>query len=674
MLRAGIVVLVELSFLLSSPNARGSVAEGSDILSAKLPPGWHRRVLTVPHSRTWTFSPAELPPDEEKGEVENDVKIAVQLDVPKSDLAKPTLRESADALFQFKTKVYRDAHIELKAGPVADHKIAGVDALECDFTNPEGGVEETIVGTIGKRLLLVTFSYPAKYAAADIDIGHQLMKSLAFDLGESLVKAKATAFHDSKGSCVIALPATWKTHEKIDGSSRTLTIAPVLPTDDDPVTGCTALIWPHYSRSAPGDLSGTDEKVRDGWTALAGYVVEKGDKAVPLPIGKVVIAGVEGNRVEVARGKEDGSGPASHALHFIASKDDTLLDITFRASELEWPRYEALFEKAFVSLELNVGNAAVLPTESNGQTGRYGNALLLADLLAKQLPKEYITVLDPAPRSSAGWQTPNDRRRVMLAMRAGQSVKDVIAKYSTELPPDWPSTTVFQNDLTNDCSEVGITVKLPNGRESFAHMLAGDAGEGYVYCLQLTLSPDDEEGKEALKPLIDVFVKNRPKISVATDHTVTFGAPHLRARFTPPKAWRTSFDRCRAAISFTSESEGTAALEVRHFTPDFCYVNQGEAMEKRLAELTSSAKIEKLGSKKIPGSKAGPDHPDTETTEMRTLENGDRVWSRTRTVNQPGYAVSLVVEIPLKKADKATLAEQRAAPIFASLKVDPGTP
>lgn len=650
-----IAIALTLSWV--SPPALDAAAD--DPLSIVLPDDWTTSVTTVPHSRSWTFNP-----EGQEGDDAN-VSLRVQLDRPRPDFAGKPPRETAEAIFAFKTKLYADQNIPLESGPVTAANVAEIDGFACDFEKPDGGVEETFVAPIDEWLLLVTFSYRKLEDASFIAPGRAAVASIEFDFGKTLLAEPTSRFHDAGGRCAIDLPSTWRTRETKDNLSITLSVSPDEIEGEEFDVGCSILIWPRYSKSAPKELGGSDEKVRDGWIAFVGFVTTNDDKVVTLPLTDAKFDDIDGKLVEVARGSKDGDDAARHRLHFVAAKDDTLIDVSFRAPELAWPRYAPLFERALKTLILNVGRHAFPSSTPNSVSGRYGSALLFAHLLAPHLPEDYIVVLDPAPQSSAGWQTPNDKRRLMLTMRPATSAKEFASGYRSQLPPGWQATEVFANDLSSDVSEVGFTVELPNGREPFSHFLAANAGPGFVHWLNATLDLDDEEGREALKPLFAAFARARPHVSIAADRQVTFVSPGIRVRFAPPKTWTETFERSRAVIAF-SGGDGAVALEVRDDV-NRSFVDEGEVIEARMNDLTQVGSIETLGEKKLGGGQGGQD---LEVTRLITAGNGARTFERTRTQHRLGHQVKLIVQIPLGSGEKPAAAEKRAAPIFTSLKID----
>lgn len=666
----GLSVFVALLAAAALPCARAAAAaDPRDVLRAALPAGWQREVEVLPHARHWRFWPAAAvePGASDEGERRH-VQLEVQLDVPQREFSAADPRATADAIFAFKQKVYADQGEELEPGPVAAARVAGLDGFARTYARAGGITEETFVAAVDRRVLIVNLAFRSAEDAVLAAAARALRESLSIDRGADLLLEPTESFHDSEAACALVLPSSWAAREERSSSSRTLIVSPAEGDAAAADASVEVMIWPRYSKSAPSELSGTDEKAREGWTAAAAFVTQQGMKVVALPIVPATISGVLGNRVEVSRAPEGATGTVRHRLHFIAAVDDTLLDVEFEAPELSWPRFEPVFERALAGLELNLGKDAVHPDVPNSAAGRHGDALLLADRLAAAIPAGYIRVLDPAPGSAAGWQTEDDKRRIMLTSRGAKSAQEFIANYRAQIPKDWGTTELERKDLAPHAAEIRFTTELPNGKTPLTRMAAVAVGRDRVLWLNAVLDPDDAEGMAALDPVFAAFVAERPLLEIAGDRKTTFSAPGLRVRFAPPKSWEDRYQRSRAVVSFEHDT-GTVALEVRPIEATPCPRHAAEAIEQRMAARTREGKLETLAEKKLSGGKGGQD---VERTTLLTAPSGKRLWTRTRVLHRCGHSVALIFEIPLRTGEKPAAAEGRAAPVLASLQVDAG--
>ncbi len=650
------------SLLVALPLAfAGTDAHPRDPLCVDLPDGWSRQWKTAAHSRTWRFSPSAIDDATFATTVfDVDVLLTVQLDQPKRELADLAPRDLAERIFATKVDQYGAAGIPIGHGEVAAATVAGVAGFQTLFDKRDGDVERTFVAPASPFIVLVTLSYNEDRDGAHLPAAESLWRSLDLDRGGTL--AETRTFSDSSGSFGLPLPSDWVSRVIDEGSYHRFLATPEPTTGDSFVVGFELMIWADYSKHAPRELSGSDEKVRDGWVATALYVVDEGTRAVPMTPVPMVKNGIEGYRVEVSR--VPSSGGARHRLHFIGALDDVLIDATFSAPEIEWPRYATTFERALDRLELHVGRGAVSPILPNEHTGRYGDALLLADVIDDALSEGWILVRAPAPGSSAGWQSDDERRRILLKVEGAASAKGFADDWRKQLPGGTDADELFRRN-GRGAEEVGFAIHLPNGREVFMHMAALDAGDGRIFWLNATLDSTDDEARREFDEIVATAAKRAPTLARDDRGVVRFTLPaKLEAHFTPPKDWNEGRSRCRSVVSFDGDGS-SVELRVQPIESHASYVWDGVEREDRMNVL-GFGEPATLAERRLPGGESGENR---ELTSLRTTAAGERVWTRAQTLHRAGHAATLTVTIPLAEKEKPIAAERRARPIFTSFKV-----
>jgi len=608
----------------------------------------------------WRFSPTPIDDETFAGSAfDVSVLLQVQLDQPRPEFVGLDPMSLAEAIFESKVEQYAAAGVSIEYGEATEAMVAGVAGYESLFAQEDGDLERTFVGAAPPFLLLVTQSYEPETDRSVVAAAGRVWKSLELDLGEDLVESRV--FSDRDGTWGVPLPSNWIQREDRDGDHLTFTVARDPERDGSFEVGFELMIWRDYSKVAPATLSGTDEQVRDGWLAAVLYLVTEGAKSVPMPMVSLEKNHIDGRRAEV--GRESPSGKARHRLHFVGALDDVLVDATFSAPELEWPRYQGVFERALDALEIYVGRRAVSPAIENERTGRYCDALLVADAIEANLTEGWIPVRIPAPGSTAGWQSEDDRRRLLIKVQEEVTAKEFIDNWRQQLPPDIDAEPVFRRDR-DGAEEAGVLIRAPR-REVFMHIVAIPAGEERIYWLNATLDPTDEEAKAEFDGLIDVALETQPELSRDRRGDVVFTLPdRMEARFTPPEGWEETRSLCRTAIAF-EDGDARVSLSVEPTTSHASYAWEGVDVEHRM-DMLARGEPEVLAHRELAGGDGGQN---LEVTTLRTDRDGDREWRRIRLMHRGGHVATLTVSIPLPEKEKPISAERRARKILSSFKV-----
>ncbi|MFH0943708.1 MAG: hypothetical protein V2A76_00770 [Planctomycetota bacterium] len=657
-----------LGILFPPPQGDASRSDqATDFVQCRIPDGWHDFRTTRALSRLYYVSPDLLSGETFAGDaIDVDVLLTVQMDQLQASLAEKNPRDLADYVFLFKVKLYGEAEMPLEMSQVEPRTIDGIDGFECLFDKDDGDRERTFVGRRHGFMYVVNFSYNADRNQKELELASSAIASVRFpDLRHD---GPIRQYVTDEGDFAVELPEGWHAKRVVDGKTSTyyVTREELSGTAPKVGVGLEIMKWLDYSHDAPADLSGTDEKTRDSWFTLIRFIKDSETEAlVEYSCTDTEISDLDARRLESSRPWKDGS-PAIHSVDLVAAKDDTLVHARFRCPESEWPIYQEVVRHAEESLQMVIGRSAVPPWIANTYTGRYGDALLMADRLAPQVPGHFIPVRDPAPGSTAGWQTEDSVRRLMLQVVSGTSAKEFIDGWRKQLPKGVEAELTFKNHLDDGVSEAAFQTHLPNGRDPWMWMRAIDVGDGRLFWLNATLY-DKEEWIKELEPVYQAFIDHRSSLTFADGNSFEMNLPGTAIRFKAPKEWKMSLDLCREVVSYVGE-DGQVSLSVSVPDEERSYVWQAVSTESLMESLARAPELEEKADRRLSG---GKDKRDRDRIYLITQKGTGRRWVREQTRHVNGLVVTLKVSFVSENSRTDASAARRAAPIFTSWKVVP---